>query len=82
MEKKRGNSTASKRSEGVLKTELLQYLSLYLTDKGADYVDIEVKEQDVNDFLSVLESNALEDYDFEQITETLYRFRVKELSWD
>ena len=82
MEKKRGNSTAAKRTESVLKTELLQHLSLYLTEKGADSVEIEVKESDVNDFLAILGTNALEDYDFEQLSETLYKFSVKELSWD
>lgn len=81
MEKKRGNSTASKRSESVLKTELLQHLELYLTEKGADSVVIEVKENDVTDFLAILGSNALEDYEFEQLSETLYKFSVKELSW-
>lgn len=81
LEKKSNNSTAVKRVEGVLKTELVQLLEKYLTEMSADSVEIEVREQDVPDFISVLGSDMLAAYDYEQLTETLYRFTVKEIAW-
>lgn len=81
LEKKNNNSANVKRIEGVLKTELLQILEQYLTEMNVDSVEIEVRESEVPDFLSVLSSEALSAYDYEQVTETLYRFTVKEIAW-
>lgn len=81
FEKKHGNTSAAKKAEGALKAELTSLLTKYLAEMNADSVVIEVAYNDVADFLTIISSDAMSDYEYTQLTETLYEFKVKELTW-
>lgn len=80
QEKKQSNTSAFKKAESLLKAELRDLLDEYLTNRKCESVTLEVREQDVVDFLAILQKDVPE-YECEQISETLYKFSVKSLEW-
>ena len=79
QEKKQANTSLAKRAENLLRTETRELLDDYLSQRGCDSVTIEIKPDDVVDFIAILPS--FNEYDCEQISETLYTFTVRTFDW-
>lgn len=79
QEKKQSNTAVAKRAESLLRTETRELLDEYLSQRGCDSVTIEIKPDDVVDFIAVLP--MFSEYDCEQLSETLYTFTVRTFAW-
>lgn len=79
QEKKQSNTALAKRAESLLRTETRELLDEYLSQRGCDNVTIEIKPDDVVDFIAILPTFS--EYDCVQISETLYTFTVRTFNW-
>lgn len=79
QEKKQANTAVTKRAENLLRTETRELLDEYLSQRGCESVTIEIKADDVVDFIAILPSFS--EYDCDQISETLYKFTVHAFEW-
>ena len=79
QEKKQANTAVTKRAENLLRAETRELLDEYLAQRGCESVTIEIKADDVVDFIAILPSFS--EYDCDQISETLYKFTVHAFEW-
>lgn len=76
--RKKGNVAQSERKmEKLMRLELQEVLERYL--ESNDSVEVEIELQNTAIFQRVCEQ--LTDYEVEQVSDTLYKFKVKEFIW-
>ena len=79
LEKKAGNTLSEKRTENLMRLELRDKLTKYLLTN--DSIQIEIDKKHISMFLAIVEDEFSEDYTYEQVSDTLYIFRAKEVDW-
>jgi len=79
LKKKASNTVQEKKVENQMRLELREKLQKYLLNN--DVVQIEIDKKYISMFLAIVEDEFATDYDFEQVTETLYNFKAKEIEW-
>jgi len=79
LKKKASNTVQEKKVENQMRLELREKLQKYLLNN--DIVQIEIDKKYISMFLAIVEDEFATDYDFEQVTETLYNFKAKEIEW-
>lgn len=79
LRKKANNTVSEKRVENLMRLELREKLQKYLLNN--DIVQIEIDKKHISMFLAIVEDEFTEDYDYEQVSETLYNFKAKEIEW-
>ena len=77
MRKKENSAVSERRLEKTIAVDLLEVLETQL--ETYDEIEVEVDIQNVPIFLKVCES--LSDYTYEQVSDTLFRFKAKEFEW-
>lgn len=79
LKKKADNTLSEKRVENLMRLELREKLTKYLLSNDSMMIEIDPKH--VSMFLAIVEEEFSADYDYEQVSETLYIFRAKEIDW-
>ena len=77
LDKKKGDGLKSKQLENTIRLELLDRLKEHLYD--SDAVEIEVDKSVLGEFYNILTTEFLAKYEFEQISESIFRISDKSI---
>lgn len=79
LQKKAGNKVNESKVASLMRIELGEKLQKYLLNN--DSVEIEIDKKYVPTFLAIVAEDFEDDYEWEQVSETLYLFAAKEVEW-
>lgn len=80
LQKKQASGIGEKRIENEIRLELRDLLKTNLLTK--DLIALEISPKQTSVFLAIInEPEFVDNYTWEQVGETLYTFKAKEISW-